>query len=233
MNTGNTEDQDKKKDIDKTLALHGLKFPYRRFLDSFAEKIKFIHPDIISYIAFIIALLTGYLFFHSGRLSYFLIVCIILIILRMTLNTLDGLIALKIRRTSMKGKIMNALPDRYADVFVVGGIAFSSLCDIRIGAIALISMLLVSYSGMLGKAIGVTWQQHGPLDKVDRLFLIMGISLIQFIKIKTSGPIFIMLGFKFTVMEWGMLLFILLAQITVINRVVGMVREINKIESRK
>jgi phosphatidylglycerophosphate synthase len=233
MNTKNTEEQDKKKGIDKTLALHGLKFPYRRFLDSFAEKIKFIHPDIISYIAFLVALLTGYLYSHSGRLSYLLIVCILLIIIRMTLNTLDGLIALKIGRTSMKGKIVNALPDRYADLFVVGGIAFSSLCDIRIGAIAVISMLLVSYSGMLGKAIGVTWQPQGPLDKVDRLFLVMGLSLIQFIKIKVSGPIIIMLGFKFTVMEWGMLLFILLAQITVINRVVGMVREINEIESKE
>jgi len=216
--------------IDKTLALHGLKYPYRNMLSSFADKIKFIHPDIISFAAFFETMAVGILFYFSGSRPILLIVNLFLIFLRMTLNTLDGLIALKIGRTTKKGELVNALPDRYADMFIMIGISLSSLCDIKIGLIASITVLLVSYSGMLGKALGVSWQSHGPLDKVDRLILILIATLAQFILIKMNRPELSILGFSFTVIEWCMLLFILLGQITVINRVLGMIKEINTVE---
>lgn len=211
------------------MALHELKYPYRKILDSFGEKVKFIHPDILSYIALVVALATGILYSSSGEIPIFLIINILLILLRMTLNTLDGLIALKIKRTSRKGKIVNALPDRYADMFYLIGISFSTLCNFKIGMIATITVLLISYSGMLGKALGVSWQQQGPLDKVDRLVMVMIFSLIQFILIKTT-PVWLE-NFRFSAMELCMLLFIILGQITIIRRVVSMVKEINKIES--
>jgi archaetidylinositol phosphate synthase len=210
------------------MALHQLKYSYRKVLSSFGEKIKFIHPDIISYTAFFVALIIGILYYKSGENSTFLIINIILILLRMTLNTLDGLIALKIRRTSRKGKIVNALPDRYADMFYLIGISFSSLCSLGIGMIATITVLLVSYSGMLGKAMGVSWQQQGPLDKVDRLVIVMVFSLIQFLLIKIE-PSWLE-NFRFTTMEICMILFIILGHLTIIRRVLGMVREINKAE---
>jgi len=191
--------------------------------------VKFIHPDIFSYIALLVAFATGMLYYRSGETPIFLIFNILLILLRMTLNTLDGLIALKIERTSRKGKIVNALPDRYADMFYLIGISFSSLCNIKIGIIATVTVLLISYSGILGKALGVSWQQQGPLDKVDRLVIVMVFSLIQFILIKTK-PGWIE-NFRFTVMELCMLLFIILGQLTIIRRVMGMIKEINRIES--
>jgi archaetidylinositol phosphate synthase len=211
------------------MALHELKYPYRKVLDSFGEKVKFIHPDIISYTALLVAFATGILYYKSGETPIFLIFSILLILLRMTLNTLDGLIALKIKRTSRKGEIVNALPDRYADMFYLIGISFSTLCDLKIGMIAIVTVLLISYSGMLGKALGVSWQQQGPLDKVDRLVIVMVFSLIQFILIKTN-PVWLK-NFRFTAMELCMLLFIILGQLTIIRRVTGMVKEINKIES--
>lgn len=219
--------------IGRSLALHTLKYPYRKVLSSFADKIKFIPPDVISFLAFLVALLIGILYYKSGNKPIFFIVNICLIILRMTLNTLDGLIALKIGRTSMKGKLVNALPDRYADIFIMVGISFSSLCDIRIGLLASITVLLVSYTGMLGKAIGVSWQQHGPLDKVDRLVLIMIASLIQFILVKIGHPGLKIISINLSIIEWCMILFILLGHITVINRVVGMIKEINISEGKK
>jgi archaetidylinositol phosphate synthase len=219
--------------IGKSLALHELKFAYRRVLNSFSEKIKFIPPDIITLIAFFVTLAAGILYGKSGEMPVFLILNIVLILLRMTLDTLDGLIALKRNRTSMIGKIVNALPDRYADMFILVGIAFSSLCSIGIGMIASITVLLVSYSGMLGKAIGVSWQTHGPLDKVDRLVLIMVASLIQFILIKLGRSDIAILRVSFSAMEWCMLLFIVLGHITVLNRTIGMIREILRIERSK
>ena len=211
------------------MGLHELKYSYREVLDSFGEKIKFIHPDIFSYMAFLVALAIGILYYRSGETPIFLIINIILILFRMTLNTIDGLIALKIGRTSRRGKIVNALPDRYADMFYLIGISFSSLCNIKIGMIATVTILLISYSGMLGKALDVSWQQQGPLDKVDRLVTVMVFSLIQFILIKINPGW--LENFKCTIMEICMLLFIILGQLTIIRRVMGMVKEIDRIES--
>ncbi len=231
--TTNKKNEEESQKIGKSIALHALKYPYRTVLSAFAEKIKFIPPDVISFAAFFLALFIGFFYYKAGALPVFLIVNIGLILLRMTLNTLDGLIALKIGRTSMKGKLVNTLPDRYADMFMLIGISFSSLCDIRIGMLASLTVLLVSYSGTLGKAIGVSWQQHGPLDKVDRLVLIMFVSLIQFILIKTGHPAIRIFRITLSIMEWCMVLFIILGQITIVNRVVGIVREIGKTEAKK
>lgn len=219
--------------VGKSLALHGMKYPYRRVLDSFAERITFIPPDVISFLAFFVTLAAGILYAKSGEFRIFLIINIILVFLRMTLNTLDGVIALKRNRTSMIGKMVNALPDRYADMFLLVGIAFSSLCDTKIGIIASITVLLVSYAGMLGKAIGVSWQQHGPLDKVDRLILILIASLAQYILIRAGHPGFAILGLSLSALEWCMLLFIVLGQITVLNRTMGMIREIRRTERKQ
>jgi len=216
--------------IGPSLALHTLKYPYRELLSPLAERMKFIHPDIISFTAFFVALLIGILYYYAGSKAYLLIVNIGLIFLRMTLNTLDGLIALKIGRTSMKGELVNALPDRYADLFMLIGISFSSLCDTKIGMLTTLTVLLVSYAGMLGKAIGVSWQHHGPLDKVDRLILIMIASLIQFILIKANHSQICIFNFTLTALELLMVLFIILGQITIITRVRGMLKEITEAE---
>jgi uncharacterized protein YybS (DUF2232 family) len=83
---------------------------------------------------------------------------------------------------------------------------------------------------MLGKAIGVSWQQHGPLDKVDRLILIMIASLAQYILMRVGHPRFAIFGVSLLAMEWCMMLFIVLGQITVLNRTIGMIREIRRVE---
>lgn len=213
--------------IDKTIALHVLKFPYRNILSPLAEKLKFVHPDVISFIAFFVSLLIGFLYYRAGSYPALLIVNLFLIFLRMTLNTLDGLIALKTNRTSMIGELVNALPDRYADIFILVGISFSSLGSTHIGMLASLSVLLVSYTGMLGKAIGVSWQHQGPLDKVDRLVLILAATLAQYILARSNHPAINVFGLSLTALEWCMVLFIVLGQITVITRVCGMMKEIN------
>jgi ABC-type dipeptide/oligopeptide/nickel transport system permease subunit len=79
---------------------------------------------------------------------------------------------------------------------------------------------------MLGKAIGVSWQHQGPLGKVERLILLMMASFLQYITI-IFGIVLPLSVFGFT-----MILFILLGQVTVFNRVRGMVREIAQKERK-
>ena len=82
-------------------------------------------------------------------------------------------------------------------------------------------MFLVSYTGMLSKAIGANWQHQGPLGKVERLILIMIFSILAYCqltgKIGNVG--------KFGYFEWLMILFVILGQITVVNRLKAQLKE--------
>jgi archaetidylinositol phosphate synthase len=210
------------------MGLYTLKFPYRKILEPLAKKMKDVNPDILSYAALPVALFTGICIYLSPEKNSFLLLVIILTFLRMTLNTIDGVIAIEQKRTGLAGEIVNALPDRYSDIFVMLGIAFSSYCRIYIGAIAAICVLLVSYTGMLGKAIGVNWQHHGPLGKVERLILIMGVAFLQFIFTLKGYKNFSIFSFNTSIFELLMIYFILSSQMTVFNRLKGMLKEIKE-----
>lgn len=202
-----------------------LKYPYRKILKPTALKLKWLHPDIVSYAAVIVAAGTGWCFYKANELPILLIVAIFLILLRMTLNTLDGIMAIERGNLSLKGEIVNALPDRYSDIFMMAGIILSPLCSPWLGITAICTVLLVSYTGMLGKALTVSWQHHGPMGKVERLIVIMIFALVQFVVLPESQSVN-WLGINATPMEWSMGFIVVFGQYTVIRRLNGQLREI-------
>lgn len=208
------------------MGLYVLKFPYRKILVPLAKKMHWIHPDIISYAATIIGLGTALCYYYAQDYHVLLIGAVITILLRMTLNTIDGVMAIERGNLSLIGEIVNALPDRYSDVFLLLGIIFSPLCNVTLGVAGMVSMFLVSYTGMLGGALGVDWQHHGPLGKVERLILVMVFSIIQYLKMSGGNSQLTILSIGLTPLEWCMVLFIILGQITVLNRLCGMVKQI-------
>src|SRR3989339_1116448 len=170
------------------MAMYLLKFPYRKILLPTAKKLKFIDPDIISYGATAVAAITMFCYLFADHNPVLLIWSIGLTLLRMTMNTIDGVIAIERGNLRLKGEIVNALPDRYSDIFIMIGIALSPLCNPVLGIIGLCSMFLVSYTGMMGKALGVEWQHHGPLGKVERLSILMIFSLFQYLDLTGVIP---------------------------------------------
>ena len=211
------------------MALHQLKYPYRKFIGPVVKKLTFINPDFISALVFVVALLTG-IFFYLGNSNPSLFLWIVLLIVaRMTLNTMDGVLAIE-REEDYKihGKMVNALPDRYSDLFVLSGIVLSPICRDYIGLLGLCTVVLVSYSGMLGKALGVSWQGHGPLDKVERLFLFIIVGVLQWWGYHTGSPYLNIGEYSFSYLELCMILFFVLGQITVVRRVLGMKKEVDE-----
>ncbi len=206
------------------MPLYLLKYPYRKILLPLAKKMKFVDPDILGYLATFIAFITMFCYLYAESVPWLLILSIFLTFFRMTLNTIDGVIAIERGNLRLKGEIVNALPDRYSDIFILAGIGLSSLCTPFWGFIGISSMFLVSYTGMLGKAIGVEWQHHGPLGKVERLILIMIFSLLQYLSL--SGKIGCI--FSMTWFEVLMAVFLVLGQITVYNRLIAQLRQCNK-----
>lgn len=212
------------------MPLYLLKFPYRKILLPLAKKLKFIDPDIISYLATFVALITMFCYLFADKNPILLIWSIAFTFLRMTLNTIDGVIAIERGNLRLKGEIVNALPDRYSDIFIITGIALSSFCSPVWGLIGFGSMFLVSYTGMLGKALGVEWQHHGPLGKVERLIIIMITALAQYIGVIHGKPELNLFGFNLSYFEICMIMFLILGQITVFNRLNGQLRQIKVLE---
>ena len=216
------------------LSLHQFKYPFRNLLLPLGQKLSFIHPDVFSWMAVLITLLTGICFYYGAWHPVLFLWVIVLTLLRMTFNTFDGLLAfIRGDNKRVHGKIINALPDRYADFFVVGGIALSPLCNPLIGLMGLCTVSLVSYSGMLSKALGFSWQTCGPLDKVQRLVLMMVFALLQWIGFLYHHPFNKIGTMRFSYLEICMILFIVLGQITVIRRVMCLNREIDVFEKKR
>ncbi len=215
------------------MSLHQFKYPFRNLLLPIGQKLSFIHPDVFSWMAVFVTFVTGLCFYFGAWYPALFLCAIVLTLLRMTFNTFDGLLAF-IRGDDKRvhGKIINALPDRYGDFFVVGGIALSPLCNHLIGMVGLCSMFLVSYSGMLSKALGFTWQTCGPLDKVQRLVLMMIFALIQWIAFMCNSPLLQIGEFYLSYLEICMILFFVLGQITVVRRVKCLNKEIAVFEKK-
>lgn len=208
------------------MALYLLKYPYRKILLPLAKKMKFIDPDILGYLATFVALITAFCYVYAPDRPILLLISVALTLLRMTLNTIDGVIAIERGNLRLKGEIVNALPDRYSDIFILIGIAMSPLCTPFWGIMGMGSMFLVSYTGMLSKAIGANWQHHGPLGKVERLIFIMIFSILEYLQLTGKISKFHSLNY----FEWLMILFIILGQITVFNRLIAQLRECRKLD---
>lgn len=211
------------------MALHQLKYPYRDLIRPVVKHLLFINPNFISFLALIVAFATGYCLYAGYSCPKMFIYAIILVFVRMTLNTMDGVIAIEREQDNkICGKVMNALPDRYADLFVLSGIALSPLVNDFLGLLGLCTVVLVSYSGILGKALGVTWQGYGPLDKVERFFWLLIATFLQYKACVSGNPTVQVSIFNLSYLEMLMIIFFVLGQITVLRRYWGIKREVNE-----
>ena len=206
--------------------LYMLKFPYRKILLPLAKRMRFIDPDILSYLGTIVAYGTMFCYLYALNRPGLLLWSIPLTLARMTLNTIDGVIAIERGNLRLKGEIVNALPDRYSDIFIVMGIGLSPSCAPWLGMAGMASMFLVSYTGMLSKAIAVNWQHHGPLGKVERLIFIMIFSGLEYFRL--TGRVGAVGNLSY--FEWLMVLFIVLGQLTVLRRLGAQLKECRKLD---
>jgi phosphatidylglycerophosphate synthase len=86
---------------------------------------------------------------------------------------LDGMVALASGKASLRGEIVNELPDRFSDVLIFAGVAHSGLCSVPSGYWAAILALLTAYVGMLGQAVGAKREFGGLMSKPWRMAVLM------------------------------------------------------------
>jgi archaetidylinositol phosphate synthase len=149
----------------------------------------------------------------------------ILIFLGGVFDVLDGAVARRTGRTSLRGDFLDHVLDRYADLAIVIGLAASGYANPVVALLALASLLLTSYMGTQAQAVGQGRRYGGLLSRADRLLLL---SLFAFLEFDLSLPWpwaptapwsrFAAFGGSFTVLDALFVYFILAGQWTALAR---------------
>jgi archaetidylinositol phosphate synthase len=189
-----------------------------------AHRLVKIPADVISWIALLCAVGAGAFFYISTPANelttYFLFFASFFIFLNGLFDAVDGKIAKLTKTASKKGDFLDHALDRYADVCIVGGLAMSAWCDVRIGFFAIVGMLLTSYMGTQAQAVGYKRMYAGLLGRADRLVLLMIAPIIQHMLLHLN----IMLPFQFTLLEWVMIYLAIAGNFTAVQRFIQTLR---------
>jgi phosphatidylglycerophosphate synthase len=149
--------------------------------------------------------------------------------LRLWLNMLDGMVALASGKASLRGELLNELPDRISDVVIFVGIAHSGWCNAFLGYWGAIFALLVAYVGMFGQALHVQREFSGVMTKPWRMVALHFGSWI------TLGLIWWGKGNScfagLTILDWTLLLVISGCVETIAVRLRGILRSLNEKQS--
>lgn len=184
-----------------------------------AKRFSKINPNVLTWIALVFAFFSGLFFYFSSPefelLNYYLFFAALFVFLNGLFDAIDGKVAKLTNKTSLRGDFLDHALDRYADVFMVGGLALSSWCSRpSIGLLAIIGMLLTSYMGTQSQAIGYKREYSGLLGRADRLVLLMIFPIIQHIGLRYS----LQLPWETTILDWVLIYFAVVGNITAIQR---------------
>lgn len=190
-----------------------------RFLMPMAKRMVWLSPNTITYLALLLSVAAALAIFFSFTYSWLLLVAALLVALSGLFDALDGKVAKLTNKASKRGDFLDHVADRYADIFMIGAVAVSAWCNIYLGILALIGVLMTSYMGTQAQALGIGRMYAGLLGRADRIVLMFLIPIIQFFVIPFSaGGFFTVAGVSFSLMELMMVWFAVIGNMTALQR---------------
>ncbi|UAL07797.1 MAG: CDP-alcohol phosphatidyltransferase family protein [Candidatus Methanogranum gryphiswaldense] len=193
-----------------------------------AKKLINVNPNTISWIGLILAFLSGLLLYYSYQYHWFLLLGALLVIVSGYFDALDGKVAKLSDKASKKGDYLDHVFDRYADIFMIGGVAVSAWCNPYLGILALVGVLLTSYMGTQAQAIGAPRLYSGLLGRADRVVLSTLFPIIQLIMILVGYPYIVIGDISVSWMEVMMIYFAIVGNATAIQRAMITWKNLNK-----
>ncbi|MEK6987750.1 MAG: CDP-alcohol phosphatidyltransferase family protein [Candidatus Thermoplasmatota archaeon] len=193
-----------------------------RLLAPAAKRLLNVNPNAVSWAALLTAIGAGVSFTRGG--PWFLAYGLVLILASAYLDALDGKIARLANKASARGDFLDHVFDRYADVFLLGGVAFSVYCRLWIGVLAIVGVMLTSYMGTQAQAVGQGRRYAGILGRADRLVLLFLGGLLQLLAAPGGSVVWGIDPVAFQPLEWFMVLFAVLGNLTAIQRAVAIWR---------
>jgi archaetidylinositol phosphate synthase len=162
------------------VALYDVKPRFRALLQGLLPTLRSVSPDAITLAGLLFALAAAALFQVTDMARWPFLVIPVLLLLRIVCNALDGMVAQATGKARPFGEVLNELADRLSDVAILLGIALSPLSSPGWGVAACVAVLLSSYVGVLGKAVGAGRQYGGVLGKADRMLYLGLVCVVAF-----------------------------------------------------
>ncbi|MFW6003458.1 MAG: CDP-alcohol phosphatidyltransferase family protein [Halanaeroarchaeum sp.] len=172
-------------------------------------------PDVVSVVAFVFAVVAAAGFYVATPLAY--VVGALFVFLNGWLDLLDGALARELDVDSPAGDLLDHVLDRYADVFMVGGLA-AGIEQYALGFLAVTGVLLTSYLGTQVEAVGLSRQYGGLLGRADRLALI-GVVGFAMALVPAIGGL--------SLVAWLLILFTVVGHLTALQRFWGAWRDLS------
>jgi CDP-diacylglycerol---glycerol-3-phosphate 3-phosphatidyltransferase len=170
-------------------------------------------PNLLTLLSFFFAILCG-AFFASGNNWYSLPGAFLALIISSALDALDGPLARLTNSASKKGDFLDHTLDRFADVFIFGGVVLGGHSDLLLGMTTIIVILLVSYLGVQAQALGVRREYRGLIGRAYRLAFLMITTLLTVFYSEKIG----FNSVRFDFLGWTMVFFLIAGIITVCQR---------------
>ena len=159
------------------MGLYNIKSQFRQILTPLADHLAWIHPDVITAAGLMASALALLCFLGASQQRWLLLLIPCCLFVRIACNAMDGLVAQRTGKARAFGEVLNEGSDRLADVILLLGLGFTPLASLPLAALTTVTVLLSSYAGILGKAVGVGREYGGILGKADRMFW-MGLTAI-------------------------------------------------------
>jgi len=199
-------------------------------MTSVARRFIKVNPNVLTWLSLLFAIIAGLFFYFSSPnlelTNFYLYGAVFFVFLNGFFDAIDGKVAKLANKTSKRGDFLDHAIDRYADVFMVGGLALSPWCGYNaIGLLAIVGMLLTSYMGTQAQAVGYKRDYSGLLGRADRLALLMIAPIIQHILLYFLDSE-ILLGLY--LLEWILIYFAVVGNITAAQRFYSTIKWFNK-----
>jgi CDP-diacylglycerol---glycerol-3-phosphate 3-phosphatidyltransferase len=128
-----------------------------------------IHPNAFTYGALVLSLLAALALYFAGTNKNWLWIVLPCVLIRLLLNLMDGQVARGLNLADNWGEVKNEFGDRIADALIFIAVGLSGYTETGLALVALTLILLVSYLGILGKALGGQRVYGGLFGKGDRM----------------------------------------------------------------
>ena len=128
-----------------------------------------IHPNAFTYGALFLSMIAALAFYFAHNNKNWLWLVPPCVLIRLLLNLMDGQVARALHLADDWGEVKNEFGDRIADALIFVAIGLSGYTETGFALVALTSILLASYLGILGKALGGQRVYEGLFGKGDRM----------------------------------------------------------------
>jgi len=205
---------------------------------AYARNLKFINPNILSVLALLVSLETGYYFIDANKQHYLYIWIVVLLLLRLVINwTTKQIIEARGAENKKSYSVYYQITDKWSDIFVVGGFTLlSRISNFLLGYFGFSLALLVMFAGMLGKAEGVDYQKQGPMCKCGRIAIIALAVVAEYIAFKHGRPFMIFDLENSRVYSWmdlGIVIMIVLSLVTLVRRLLAIRKQVQEDQTKE